>query len=425
MDDLRGRASERRQLTVLFCDVVDSTGLSERRDPEDLREVLLEFQTICSRCIKDAGGTVINYIGDGIRAEFGYPLTSENEAASAVRAGLQLLQGIQELSERSMATIQEPLRVRIGVHTGVAIIGKGSQGHVHDATEIIGDTPNIAARLQEIAEPNSLVISGETERLVRGKFPLRPLGMRTLKGLSRKIEAFQVVGAAIEEDITHRRRHHNASPLIGRAAELGQLLQAWELAKAGRGQTVEITGEPGIGKSRLVLELIYKTDLPDDSIVALQASAQHENTPLYPIIRWLKQTIGFRKDESAETNSSCLREFLTRTLPGDGQHLMIYGLLGLPVSRPTTPIVHDAQELRRKTRDMVVKLLTSPARASASLVLVEDFHWADPSTIEVVEHIARRVQDAPILLVITSRTATVRSGWVMSRRIGASAPGRR
>ena len=295
MDDLRGRASERRQLTVLFCDVVDLTGLSERRDPEDLREVLLEFQTICSRCIKDAGGTIVNYIGDGIRAGFGYPLTSENEAESAVRAGLLLLRDIQELSERSMATIQEPLRVRIGVHTGVAIIGKGAQGHVHDATEIVGDTPNIAARLQEIGEPNSLVISGETERLVRGKFPLRPLGMRALKGLSRKIEVFQVVGEAIEEDIAHHRRHHNASPLIGRVAELGQLLQAWELAKAGRGQTVEITGEPGIGKSRLALELIDKTDLPDDSIVALTSlspASEHTALSYHPLAQanhWLSQ----------------------------------------------------------------------------------------------------------------------------------------
>jgi class 3 adenylate cyclase len=221
MGDLRGRASERRQLTVLFCDVVDSTGLSERHDPEDLREVLLEFQTICSRCIKDAGGTIVNYIGDGIRAEFGYPQTSENEAASAVRAGLLLLRGIQELNERSTATFQEPLRVRIGVHTGVAVIGKGALGHVHDATEIVGDTPNIAARLQEIGEPNSLVISGETQRLLRGKFPLRMIGMRALKGLSRKIEVFQVVGEAIEEDIAHRRGHHNASPLIGRVAEFG------------------------------------------------------------------------------------------------------------------------------------------------------------------------------------------------------------
>jgi class 3 adenylate cyclase/tetratricopeptide (TPR) repeat protein len=418
MDDLRGRASERRQLTVLFCDIVGSTGLSERCDPEDLSEILLEFQAISSRCITDAGGIVVNYIGDGIRAEFGYPLASENEAESAVRAGLLLLRGIQGLSERSTATIQEPLRVRIGVHTGVAVIGKAALGHVHDATEIVGDTPNIAARLQEIGEPNSLVISGETQRLLRGKFPLRPLGMRALKGLSRKIAVFQVLGEAMEDDLARRERHRNALPLVNRVAETGQLLQAWELAKTGRGHTVEITGEPGIGKSRLALELIDKTGLRDDSILALQASAQHQNTPLYPIIRRLEQSIGIRKDESVESNAARLREFLAGMPSGEEeQHALICQLLGLPIPRLATATVPDAQELRRKTRDIVVQLLTSHAHGGAGLILVEDFHWADPSTIEIVERIAGRIGNAPILLVITSRTTTIRSGSVMIRRI--------
>src|SRR5262249_50126186 len=229
---------------------------------------------------------------------------------------------------------------------------------------------------------------------------------------------FQVLGEAVEEDITHRRRHHNASPLINRVTELGQLLKAWELAKSGRGQTVEITGEPGIGKSRLGLEVIGLTTLPRGPIVACQCSAHHQNTPLYPIIRWLKQTIGLRKDENGDTNAGCLREFLAGKLPGDEeQQLLICGLLGLQMPRPVIATVPDAQELRRKTRDIVAQLLTSPAHDVAGLILVEDLHWADSSTIEVVEHISRRINDAPILLVITSRTATVRSGWVMSRRV--------
>jgi class 3 adenylate cyclase/tetratricopeptide (TPR) repeat protein len=418
MDDFRGRASERRQVTVLFCDIVDSTGLSERCDPEDLSEILLEFQAICSRCITDAGGIVINYIGDGIRAEFGYPLASENEAESAVRAGLVLLRDVEQLSERSRATIQESLRVRIGVHTGVAVIGKAALGHVHDATEIVGDTPNIAARLQEIGAPNSLVISGETQRLLRGQFPLQPLGMRALKGLSRKIEVFQVMGEAVEDDIAHRARHRNASVMVNRVAEIGQLLEAWELAKTGRGQTVEITGEPGIGKSRLVLELIDRTGLRDDSILTLQASAQHQNTPLYPIIRRLEQSVGIRKDEDVEANSARLRRFLATMAAGDDeQHVLIGQMLGLPMSGPPTTTVSDAQELRRKTRDIAVRLLTSQARGGAALILVEDFHWTDPTTIEIVERIAGHIGNAPILLVITSRTTTIRSSSVMIRRI--------
>jgi len=418
MDDLHDRTTERRQVTVLFCDVVDSTGLSERCDIEDLREILLEFQAISSRCINDAGGIVVNYIGDGIRAEFGYPLASENEAESAVHAGLQLLRSIQEFSERSVATIQEPLRVRIGLHTGVAVIGKAGRGHVHDATEIVGDTPNIAARLQEIGEANSLVISGETKRLLRDKFSLRPLGMRTLKGLSRQIEVFLVLGEALADDVVHRARHRGARPLVNRVAEMGELLQAWELARTGRGHTVEITGEAGIGKSRLALELIGKTGLADELIVAIQASAQHQNTPLYPIIRTLEQRIGIRKDEGAEANSARLREFLATTAAGDEEHYLLIGqMLGLLTHGTPSATIPDAQERRRKTRDAVVQLLTSPARGGVGLILFEDFHWADPSTIEIIERIAPQIGNTPILLLITSRTSAIRGGSLTIRRI--------
>lgn len=408
MDEPQDRVTERRQLTVLFCDVVDSTGLSERCDIEDLRELLLEFQAISSRCISNAGGSVVNYIGDGIRAEFGYPLTSENEAESAVRVGLTLLRELQELSERATAAIQEPLRVRIGVHTGVAVIGKAGPGHVHDATEIVGETPNIAFRLLEMGEPNSLVISGETRRLLRGEFALQPLGMRSLKGLSRKVEVFLVAGETPKDGAGHRARHRNASRLVDRVTELGQLLQAWELATTGQGRTVEITGEPGIGKSRLALELIDRAALPDDLILAIQASAPHQNTPLYPIIRALEQRIGIARDEDAEVNSARLRDFMAATSGGDEEQLTLIGrMLGLAVPVVSGPTIPDAHEQRRKTRDAAVRLLTSQSRGEASLILVEDFHWADPSTIEIIERIAGQVDGTRSLLVVTSRSSII------------------
>lgn len=408
MDDPHDRATERRQLTVLFCDVVDSTGLSERCDIEDLREILLEFQAISSQCISNAGGSVVNYIGDGIRAEFGYPLASENEAESAVRAGLVLLRAIHELSERATAAIQEPIRVRIGVHTGVAVIGKAGPGHVHDATEIVGDTPNIAFRLLEMGEPNSLVISGETKRLLRGEFALQPLGMRSLKGLSRKIEVFLVSGETLEDSAGHRARHRSVSRLVDRVTEMGQLLQAWERAKTGQGHTVEITGEPGIGKSRLALELIARALLPDSLILAIQASAPHQNTPLYPIIRALEQRIGIRRDEDAEVSSARLRDFIAATSGDNEEQFTLIGqMLGLPVPAASGPTIPDAQERRRKTRDAAVRLLTSHARGDAGLILVEDFHWADPSTIEIVERIAGQIGDTRNLLVVTSRGSVI------------------
>ena len=365
MHDVRVRGSERRQLTVLFCDIIDSTGLSERCDPEDLSEILIEFQAISTRCINDAGGSVVNYIGDGIRSEFGYPLSSENEAEAAVRAGLALLEAIERFKERCIATIQEPMRVRIGVHTGVAVIGKAASGHVHDATEIVGDTPNIAFRLQEIGGPNSLVISGETQRLLKGKFELRPLGAHSLKGLSRKVLAFQVLGEAADGRAARGDAQGNAFPLVGRAPQTDELLRIWEMVLTGRGQTVEITGEAGIGKSRLALELIRKIGVDEQSIVALQSSAQHRNMPLYPIIRRLEQRIGIRKGGGVETNAARLHEFLAGIFADDGgQHALVSQLLGLPTPAPTKAAIPDAQELRRRTRDVVVQLLTSRARRS-------------------------------------------------------------
>src|SRR5262245_9895982 len=416
MDDLRG--SERRQLTVLFCDIVDSTGLSERCDPEDLRDILLEFQAISTRCINDAGGNVINYIGDGIRSEFGYPLASENEAENAVRTGLLLLRAVEQLSERAIATIKEPLRVRIGVHTGLAVIGTAAPGHVHRATELVGDTPNIAFRLLEAGGPNSLVISEETRRLLRGKFELQSLGLRTLKGLSRKMPAFQVLAERTAGDSERGEPHRNASPLVGRRAEIDQLLRVWEPVKAGRGHAVEISGEPGIGKSRLALELINKLGLRDDSIVVLQASAQHQNTPLYPIIRKLEQRIGIRADEPVEANTARLNAFLASLPARDEEaHHLLGQLLALPIPHSASSTVPDAQELRRKTRECVVHLLTSQANGAAGLILVEDLHWADPSTLEVVERIAVQIGNAPILLVVTSRTETMKNGAVKIRRL--------
>ena len=244
------------------------------------------------------------------------------------------------------------------------------------------------------AEHNSLVISDETRRLLRADFPLRPLGSRPLKGLSRRIEAFQVVGAPVEDDIAGGVRRRNAAPLVGRTAEIEQLLQEWELAKSGRGRTVEITGEPGIGKSRLAFELIGKTGLRDDSILVLQASAQHQNTPLYPIIRRLEQRIGIRKDESLEANAARLRDFVAAMPSADEQQYpVIARLLGLPIpASAATQTVPDAQDLRRRTRDIVVQVLThSRATAAPGLILMEDFHWADPSTVEIVERIADRI----------------------------------
>jgi class 3 adenylate cyclase/tetratricopeptide (TPR) repeat protein len=408
MDDLQDRVSERRQITVLFCDIVDSTGLSERCDAEDLREILLEFQTVSTRCIKDAGGNVINYIGDGIRSEFGYPLNSENEAEHAVRAGLDILRAIDELGPRAVATLREPLRIRIGVHTGIAVIGKAALGHVHDATEIVGETPNIAFRLQELGKPNSIVISAETSRLVKDRFKLRPLGQVALKGLSRKVSAYEVAGEVGYGHISPRSDRRSVAPIVGRNAELAQLLDAWGRVQARRGEAIEIVGEAGIGKSRLAGELIEQTGLRPEEILTLQASAQHQHTPFYPIIRSFEHRIGIRNDGEPENNRACLRQFLAQMGLDEEEPLaLVSELLGLSTGQTSATSNPDRQELRRKTRDVVVRMMTSSANSGSRLLLFEDLHWLDPSSLEVLQRLVKEIESTPLLLVMNSRTVTL------------------
>ncbi len=416
MDAQRKSTGERRQLTVLFCDIVDSTVLSDQCDLEDLREALLEFQTLCTRSVEAWSGKVVNYIGDGIRAEFGYPLASENEAESAVRAGLDLLRAVEELSARAERTLGQPIKVRIGIHTGFALIGKGAADHVHGATEIVGDTPNIAARLQEIGTPNSIVISGETEQLLRGRFELRPLGTRLLRGLRRDFRLFEVLGEAAEEDARRRARRHIA-PLVDRTAELAQLLDAWELAKSGQAQAVELSGDSGIGKSRLALELIERTGLAQDAILALQASAYHQNVPLYPITQLLEQRIGMKRDRSIDANLAQLRMFLSSRLaaPREEPEWLIGQLLGLAMPTPPGLVGLDAQELRRRTLEQLVLLLMWRPHVSPGLILVEDLHWADASTRETIDRIVGKLPGSRLMLLITSRPEPARADGPLRR----------
>lgn len=398
-----GAAGERRQLTVLFVDITDSTGLSERCDPEDLREVLLGFQALCATCVDGYGGRVVNYIGDGIRAQFGFPIRSENEAESAARAGLAILRAMEGLNASAAVELGEPVRLRIGIHTGWAVIGSGGSGHVHNATEIVGDTPNIAARLQEIGTPDSITVSDATRRLLRGKFRVRALGNRLLKGLSRQIRCFQLLGEGNEDIVSRLANPISGVPLVNRVAELQALAGAWTRVQAGEGQAVEISGEAGIGKSRLVAELIGRSAkaMP---LYALQASADHQNVPFYPVIRLLEQKAGIRRDEDHENGLAHLRGLLAEAGHAGAEPEWLLGeLLGVPVAGPTDLIALDAQEVRRRTRDLLFTLLTAHGRDGAGLLLAEDLHWADPSTKELVDRIAGRIGSLPILLLATTR----------------------
>ncbi|MBI3302813.1 MAG: AAA family ATPase, partial [Deltaproteobacteria bacterium] len=245
------REAERRQLTVMFCDVVGSTALSEQLDPEELRIVMQTYQQACVAVITRFDGHVAKYLGDGLLVYFGYPVAHEDDAARAVRVGLGIIEAIEELP-RTNILLQQPLQVRIGIHTGLVVAGEMGSGEYREQLAIVGETPNIAARLQEKALPNSVVISPATYHLVTGLFACQDLGPQTLKGISQPVLAYRVVRESEAQSRFEVAVTTGLTPLVGREQEVGLLLERWARAKEGAGQVVLLSGEPGIGKSRLV-----------------------------------------------------------------------------------------------------------------------------------------------------------------------------
>ncbi|MHB8691063.1 MAG: adenylate/guanylate cyclase domain-containing protein [Solirubrobacteraceae bacterium] len=275
---------QRRYMTVMFCDVVGSTQLAEQLDPEDFHEILGDYQRACSRAIERLDGYPARFIGDGVVAYFGFPIAYEDYAQRGVHAGLGILTEMAALNGRLRPERGIELQVRIGLHTGLTVAGKMGPDRHRDELDIVGETPHLASRLQEVAPPDSIVISDETRRLIEGYFETEPLGEHTLKGLSRPIAVHRVVRATgaigrLEAAATRR-----LTPLVGRDRELLRLQEAWYQVQLGRGAIVHLRGEAGIGKSRLARELLERV-----SRIAAeqtwQCSAHHQTTFLYPVAR--------------------------------------------------------------------------------------------------------------------------------------------
>src|SRR5262249_52709659 len=251
--------AERRQLTVMFCDLVGSTPLAERLDPEDLRQVILAYQHTCAEQIQRFEGYLARYVGDALLVYFGYPQAHEDDAPRAIRAGLGIVAALPDLNTRLQHTVEvlrdSPLQVRIGIHTGLVVVGDMGGGDYRDPRAIVGETPNIAARLQGLAEPDTVLISDATHRLVQGLFECHARGPQTLKGVSTPVPVYRVLSASDVQSRFEAAVRTGLTPLVGREEELGLLRRRWEQAKGGAGQVVLLSGEPGIGKSRLVQTL--------------------------------------------------------------------------------------------------------------------------------------------------------------------------
>ena len=295
--------AERRQLTVLFCDVVGSTHLAETLDAEDLRNLLLSFQKVCAEVVQRHEGQIGLFIGDGVTAYFGYPRAHEDSAQSAVQAGLDIMAGLTELG-------RDGLEARCGVHTGPVVVGELGVGEKRLCDGIVGEAPNIAARLQALAPPGSLVMSEATQRLVEGFFEVEPLGPQMLKGVSAPIAIYRVLRPSAAPNRFEARGGQFLTPLVGRETELGFLTKRWENAMEGEGQAVLLQGEAGIGKSRLLQTLRMQLRETPHTEIIFYGSPQHQTSALWPVIQQLHRALGFAGEKDDVARRERLRHFL-------------------------------------------------------------------------------------------------------------------
>jgi class 3 adenylate cyclase len=420
------REAERRQLTVLFCDLVGSTALAARLDPEDLRAVMRAYQAACAQVISHFEGHVAEYLGDGVLAYFGWPVAHEDDAERAVRAGLELVAAVSRLGEpeakpdiaapsavaerrvalrSTRATVAgRPLAARIGIATGIAVVGDLIGEGAAREEAVVGETPNLAARLQALGAPGSVVISQATRRLVGGLFELEDLGPRRLRGFAEPLAAFRVAGEGRAEGRFEARQTSGLTPLVGRAEELALLLRRWRQARDREGQVVLLSGEPGIGKSRLVREL--RARLADEPHVRLlyQCSPHHTSSPLHPMIEQLERAAGFARDDGAEAKLDKLAALLARGTNRPEQAVpLIAALLGVPTEGRYPALDLTPQRQKQLTLEALVDQLEGLARGQPVLLAYEDVHWIDPTTQELLGLAIQRIRSLPALLLITFR----------------------
>ena len=389
--------AERRQLTVMFCDLVGSTELSQRLDPEQYRELVRAYQAACAEVIQRYDGHIAQYLGDGVLVYFGYPSAHEDDAHRAVRAGLEIVEHVSHLSTTSL-----PLAVRIGVHTGLVVVGKVGAGSTSERLAL-GDTPNLAARLQGRAEPNTVVISAASCKLVEGLFELVPLGRQALKGVAQPVEAFHVLSASAARDRFEARTA--LSLLVGRDQEIGLLLDRWERAADGNGQVVLLVGEPGIGKSRLVRALDERLAGMPHHRAELRCSPFYTHTPLYPFLERLPARFGWQPGDTPQEELDKLEATLARFgVPLEESVSLLALLLSRPAPGKYPLPLMSPQRQRRRTLETLAALLFAMAADRPVLLAVEDLHWADPTTLELIGQHIEQTPTARVLILLTART---------------------
>lgn len=391
--------AERRQLTVMFCDLVGSTELSIRLDPEDLRQVILTYQRTVAAEVERQGGRVAKYMGDGVLAYFGYPRAQEDEAERAVRAGLAIVEAVASLAPAA----GRPLGARVGIATGLVVVGDLIGAGMAQELAVVGETPNLAARLQAIAEPGSVVIAPDTRQLLGALFEIADLGRRTIKGMADPLQIWRVLGEGHSEGRFAALRGGALSPLVGRDEELQLLLARWRRAVAGEGQLVLLSGEAGIGKSRVTEGLIQSISEPHVEL-RFYASPHSIGSTLRPVVEQLERVAGFDAGDSAQTKLAKLETYLDRAAVSRAEtvpHLAAF--LSIPLSdRYSAPELSPGAR-KAKTLEALVDLIVGQSARLPALVILEDAHWFDSTTTELIGAVIERLSDLRILVLCTCR----------------------
>ena len=378
----------------MFCDLVGSTPLSARYDPEDLREIVGAYHRCVADTVARFAGFVAKYMGDGVLIYFGYPEAHEDDAERAVRAGLAVIDAVGRLAT------PERLNVRLGIASGLVVVGDLIGAGAAQERGVVGETPNLAARLQALAQPGTLVIAESTRRQIGGLFEIADLGPQPLAGFAEPQRAWRVVG---ESGVLSRFEalRSAATPLVGREEELDLLLRRWQQAKAGEGRVVLISGEPGIGKSRLGAALSQAIQSEPHTRLRYFCSPHHQDSALYPFIVQLERAAGFARDDTVEEKLGKLRGLLAPGARGDDEIELLAELLSLPSSAADLNL--SPQRKREKLFEALLHQLEALARSRAVLMVFEDAHWIDPTSRELLDLTLDRVARLPVLLVVTFR----------------------
>jgi class 3 adenylate cyclase/tetratricopeptide (TPR) repeat protein len=400
------RSLERRQITVLFCDVVGWSSLAQQVDPEELADLIRAYRQRCATIVSRHDGLVAQYVGDGVVAYFGYPDAQEDAAERAIRAALDIVNKDDGTSP--------PIEVRIGIATGGVVIGDlledvaartpNDSSDRHATISAVGEPPNLAARLQSLAETDGIVVSDQTQRLCRGVFEYRNLGRHRLKGFSEPVQAWCVLRESGAQSRFHALHATNLTPLVNRRAELEEITRLWESARGGHGRTLLLSGEPGIGKSRLADEVARRLVGEGTLRLRYSCSSYLASSPLAPVIRQLPWAAGFSENDSDGTKLEKLEQLArTSKLEPDEAVPLLATLLSIPYESAHAPLKLSAQRQRQRLLEVLVDVVKGAAARVPVLLVVEDLHWIDPSTDELLRMVVDATIDLPVLTIITTR----------------------